>query len=242
MALPGKIPFKSKPRKFSTAKAQIESTPKISGLEMHWFKNFGEELREAVILRKPTLAVPNYSKIGSMQVYSKPKYLRPALPNFLNLIEFNAIRSRSLVVAAIGLGGKVAGYTMISKAKPHYGRAESARLLTMSPEKTRYYDANRKLSLLREEVSVLNAFPDAGSNKVKLIRFNAEMLELGETMTKCVKESVWTLGWKIRFVPMKGYEFRHGYFLPRENFPVSANAEKIRKETEKINRARNSGK
>jgi hypothetical protein len=207
--------------KFESVKQQIELTSQIAELEAHWWKNPREKLQEAMIARSPVSVMPDYTKSGKMDIHTHPGHLKPSFPSLQDLIAFNKNNSRLMVVAATNLKGEVVGYTFINKhpGKVLFKQIEISQVY--EARKTRYYQIESEIKKIKEEISILKKLPPTTEAQTKISELYTKWSNFARELTNIIQEQIKINGWRMRFVAMKGYQFKNGYYLPKPPPPPS---------------------
>lgn len=207
-------------RKWKFAKSQIEAMPRIATHEAHWFKNPGEELREAMLWRLPDKVMPDYSKSGKMTVHTHPQFRRPSMPSIQDLVSFANLGSRAQTIGSITYEGALAGYTLITKKKGFASRRlQEMGLLMGSKEKAICDIEKMRIDNLRTELASLAKLPMTKENEIKIEVLRGKWRKSGEAYTEAIQSVLKKLGWKIRMRPMEGFEFRWGYYIKKPPGP-----------------------
>lgn len=208
-------------RKFISVKEQIEKTSQIADLEAHYFKNPREDLKEAMISRAPGWVTFDPTESDKMDIHTHPGYLKPSFPSFQDLETFKKTIPRLMVVAATNFKGEVVGYTFLNKhpGKVSFKQTEIAQVY--EARKIRYYQIEYEIKSIREETSKLKNLPSNTEIQTKISELYTKWSNLGKEITNIIQEQVKTNGWRMRFVAMKGYQFKNGYYLPKPPPPSS---------------------
>ncbi len=210
-----------------SVKTQIEATSQISELEAHWWKNPREKLIEAMITRSPDSVTPDYKKSGKMDIHTHPRYIKPSLPSFQDLFAFNYKVSRLMIIAAINSRGEVMGYTFVNK---HPQKNQQKRLVSdwEFEEKRRYCEKiTNSLREIIKKISELRRLAPTDETAKQISDLFKEWERLGTELTKITYTQIEKTGWRMRLVPMKGYKFQYGYFVPKPPPPGSGGSQII---------------
>lgn len=200
-----------------TVKEQIESFPRIADLEAHWFKDALRDLQPAMLKRETATVQPDYSKKGKFGIHSHPKYHKPSMPSVQDLLYFNELSSKAMVISAMNPLGKVAGYTFVKKPR----KPEKA-IIDLSAESRLYNLKKERIDAIRSQIAQLNRLQQSAERNKKIFDLFAEWRCIGVEITDLIKGAVKKAGWKMRFVPMPGYYFSHGYYLSTPSSPSPA--------------------
>lgn len=200
------------PRK--TVKKQIEETPQIAELEAHFFKNPREELKESMYDRRPGSVNFNSSNEYKTDIHTHPNYLKPSMPSFADLYRFNMEPTNSMVIAATNKEGGVVGYTFVNK---HLGKDLNKKIITEDLDfikrKIRYEEIDKELNSTNDQLRKLKSISSTLMGQIyELYR---KLQSLYQERTNLILSTVEKKNWRIRFVPMKGFQFKNGYYIPK---------------------------
>lgn len=207
-------------RKFPSVKAQIEATPKIAELEAHYVKDSREDMKNAWTIRTPDSVWHMPGVSGKFDVHTHPKNRKPSLPSFQDLYTFRRIASKVMVIASTDSKGVVRGYTFVNKQADRDNKILKPEIDGEFEEEKRRTDALYvQIKDLRKRVMELISKPQTQESKKELGECRQEWRKLGDEYVRIVLERVEKFDWQMRFVPMEGYEFRHGYYSPKPSPP-----------------------
>jgi len=212
-------------RKFPSVKAQIESTPKISELEAHYVKESREDMRNAWTIRTPDSVWHLPGMSGKFDVHTHPKNIKPSLPSFQDLYSFRKIASKVMVIASTDSKGTVTGYTFVNKETDRENRILKPEINDdYEGEKRRTEMIERQIKELRLRIIELISKSKTPDTMKQIDEDRRKWGMLGDEYVRIVLERVKKFNWQMRFVPMEGYEFRHGYFSPKPSPPPPGGA------------------
>jgi len=201
--------------RFETVKKQIEETPQIDKLEAFWFKNPREKIKEAMINRTPKSVMPDMSKDGKVEIHTHPDYTKPSLPSFQDLYGFNKRETRLMVVAAMNSKGEVVGYTFINKHLEKKSVEKPLDNIEFENKKLRYDRIKQQIMEIRKRITELKTQTQTKMIQGQISNLHKQWQNFGDELTNMIYEQLKLTNWKMRLVPMKGYQFKHGYFIPK---------------------------
>jgi len=174
-----------------------------------------------MITRAPEWVMPDMSKDGKIEIHTHPGYIKPSLPSFQDLYAFNKKKTRLMVVAAMNPKGEVVGYTFINKHLEKELVEKPLDNVEFENKKLRYDIVKQHITEIRKQLTSLKTQPQTNIIQGQISNLYKQWQNFGDELTNMVYQQLKLTNWKMRLVPIKGYQFEHGYFIPKPPPPSS---------------------